>query len=303
MSFCGPAEFSAHRERARDVGRVALVLASGVDQQQLAALISPVVVPVVQHAGVGTATRRSTGTRPPARHGAGTRAAARPRPGTRTSPDACASSRGGARRRRSRPRGASAPLSCASFTSRIRSSVPRTSTTSSGADTPVRARLRTSFSSWVTWRSHGSNCPSGVNSAGRSDASSGSFSLDRADGMRLVESENLPRRIGPVAKAVPDLPFLVLLAAEEHLPIAVGTGDQRDHRLGFRKSRQVIEIAVRSVRKERVAVARNLRCGRHQRQAAAAVIAHRLQQRAAARAVELVRVLHGCNRLSRKAAL
>ncbi len=40
----------------------------------------------------------------------------------------------------------------------------------------VRTRLRTSFNSCVTRRSQGSNRPSGVNSAGRSDASSGSFS-------------------------------------------------------------------------------------------------------------------------------
>jgi hypothetical protein len=61
------------------------------------------------------------------------------------------------------------------LTSRIVSSVPRTSTTSSGADTPVRARLRTSLSSCVTWRSQWSKRPSGVKSAGRSDANSGSF--------------------------------------------------------------------------------------------------------------------------------
>ena len=47
------AEFAADRKRARDVRRVALVLAAGVDQQQVAGLHLAVVVAVVQHAGVG----------------------------------------------------------------------------------------------------------------------------------------------------------------------------------------------------------------------------------------------------------
>ena len=49
------AEAPVHRERAGDVGGVAVELAAGVDQQQRAVLEQRVVLAVVQHAGVGAA--------------------------------------------------------------------------------------------------------------------------------------------------------------------------------------------------------------------------------------------------------
>ena len=66
--------------------------------------------------------------------------------------------------------------------------------------------------------------------------------------MRLVEAEDLLRRIGTVAEAVPDLALLVLLAAEQDVPVAVGPGDQRDDRLRLGKAGQVVEIAVVPIR-------------------------------------------------------
>ena len=61
--------------------------------------------------------------------------------------------------------------------------------------------------------------------------------VELGDRMRLVEAEDLARRVGAVAKAVPDLALLVLLAAEQDVAVAVGSGDERDDRLGLRESR------------------------------------------------------------------
>jgi hypothetical protein len=113
----------------------------------------------------------------------------------------------------------------------------------------------------------------------------------RADRMRFVEPEDLACGVGAVAKAVPDLAFLVALAAEQHVLVAVRSRVERDHRFGFGESGQIIEIAVVSIREQRVAVARDLRSRRHERQAAAAR-AHRLQQGVAPRAIDLVCVVH-----------
>ena len=46
-------ELAADRKRARDVGRVAVELAAGVDQQQIRGLGLPVVVAIMEHAGIG----------------------------------------------------------------------------------------------------------------------------------------------------------------------------------------------------------------------------------------------------------
>jgi hypothetical protein len=51
----GAAEAAIHREAAGDVGGVAVELAAGVDEEQLAVLHLAVVLDVVQHAGVGAA--------------------------------------------------------------------------------------------------------------------------------------------------------------------------------------------------------------------------------------------------------
>ena len=49
------AEFSIHRKRARDVGRVAVQFAACIDQQQIAAFEPGIVFHIVQYAGVGAA--------------------------------------------------------------------------------------------------------------------------------------------------------------------------------------------------------------------------------------------------------
>ena len=105
----------------------------------------------------------------------------------------------------------------------------------------------------------------------------GQFGFELSDRMGFVEAENLLRGVGSVAKAIPDLALFVLVAAEQHVAIAVGVRDQSDDRFGFGKSRQIVEIAVVSKRKERVAIARNFRRRRHERNAAAGVFAHLFQ--------------------------
>ena len=186
-----PAEPAVDRKRARDVRRVALVLAAGVDQQQLAVVHLPVVLAVVQHARVRARRRRSTDRRPPARRRAGTRAAARPRPGTRTSRARGAPSRAGARRAEICAARRISASSCASLTSRIASSAPRTSTTSSGAATPVRTRARTSFSRSVTCRSQSREQPERRVQRRAVGRDVGQLAVELGDRMRLVEAEHL----------------------------------------------------------------------------------------------------------------
>ena len=241
-------ELAVDRKRARDVRRVALVFAAGVDQQQLAVAELPVVARGSAARRRWGRRRRSTDRRRPARRRAGIRAPARLRPGTRTSPAACAPSPGGARRTKWRRRGASASSSCASLTRRIASSAWRTSTISSGALTPVRARPRTSFSS------------AAIRAVPRREQAErrvqrrlvgreiGQHRVELGDRMRRVEAEDFARGVGTVAKAVPDLALRVLLAAEQDLPVAVGAGDEHDHRFGLRKPRQVVRIAVVAIR-------------------------------------------------------
>ena len=116
--------------------------------------------------------------------------------------------------------------------------------------------------------------------------------VQRGDRMRLVEAEDLLRCIGAITKAVPDLALLVALAAEQHVAIAVGIGDERDHRFGFGKAGQIIEIAVVPERIERIAIARDFGGRRHERYAAAAALSHRLQDGVAPLAVNVMGVVH-----------
>src|SRR5262245_22070519 len=110
--------------------------------------------------------------------------------------------------------------------------------------------------------------------------------------MRLVEAEDLARRIGTVAEAVPYLALFVLLAAEQQMPIAVGIRDQRDRRFGLGKPGHVIEITVVTERVIRIAVARHLGRSRHESEAASGLSVHLLQERDATVAIDLAIVIH-----------
>ena len=115
----------------------------------------------------------------------------------------------------------------------------------------------------------------------------------RGNGMGFVEAENFPGRIGAIAETIPDFTLGVLFAAEQHVLVAIRPGDQRDDRLRLRKAGQVIEVTVEAVRECRIAAARHFGRGGHQRQAAAGMRAHRSQDRRTARAIELMRIFHG----------
>ncbi len=115
----------------------------------------------------------------------------------------------------------------------------------------------------------------------------------RRNRMGLVEAEDFASGVGPVAEAVPDFAFRVLFAAEQHVLVAVGAGQQRDHRLGFRESGQIVKIAVLPIGEHRIAIAGDFGRRRNERQPTAAMVAHRLQHHVAALAVELIRVFHG----------
>ena len=118
------------------------------------------------------------------------------------------------------------------------------STIASGAATPVRTRERTSFSSALTSTIPLLEEPDRRVQRRPIRREVGEPRFHLADRMRLVEAEDLPRRVGPVAEPVPDLALLVLLAAEQHVAVTVGTGDQRDRGLGLGKAGQVVEVAV-----------------------------------------------------------
>ena len=119
--------------------------------------------------------------------------------------------------------------------------------------------------------------------------------VELGDCMRLVETEDFARSVRPVAKTIPDFAFRVLVAAEQNVAIARWTvlaGNQGDDRLRLRKSGDIVEITVVAVRIKRIAVARVFGRSRHDREAAPCVSVHLLEQRAAARAVNLINVFH-----------
>src|SRR4029078_13714708 len=74
--------------------------------------------------------------------------------------------------------------------------------------------------------------------------------LELADRVRLVEAEYLARGVGTVAKTVPDLALGGLVPAQQDLlgVAFIGSGEQHYDGLGFGKSAQIIEMAVRPVR-------------------------------------------------------
>ncbi len=109
-----------------------------------------------------------------------------------------------------------------------------------------------------------------------------------------VEAEDLARSVGAVTEAVPDLALRVLVAAEQHLSriASLACGNEDDDRLGFRKTGEVVEMAVRPIGIVRVGVADRLGCGGNRRETATALGAHLGDETRAALTVVIVGVLH-----------
>ncbi len=82
--------------------------------------------------------------------------------------------------------------------------------------------------------------------------------LELADGVGRVETKGVPRAGGAVAKAIPDFPFHVLVAAEQQALRCVA-GDQHDHRFRLGKAGEVMDVAVGAVRVGGIPVARLFR--------------------------------------------
>jgi hypothetical protein len=285
------AETAVDRERARDVRRVALVLAAGVDQQQFAVLQLAVVVAIVQHARIGPAgdDRRIRD-----RLGAvaqelvdelgldlvlepaGARGRHRPAVGARRD-----------RRRAAHQRALVLVLDEAHRVKRL----------AHVDDFPGRRNPGAGTVADLVQHAGDLAVPCLEQAQRRVQRRPvrrqvGQDPVQLRNRVRLVEAEDLARRIGAVAKAVPDLALLVLLPAEQQLPVAVRPGDQRHDGIGLGKAGQIIEIAVVPVRKLGVAVARDLGRRGHQGEAASALRAHLLQDRRAAIAIDLVIVVH-----------
>jgi hypothetical protein len=103
-----------------------------------------------------------------------------------------------------------------SLKSRISSSNACTSLKSVGAATPRRASARTWFNHPTTRASQPASAPRWQYTLPQSASSPGISSSSRATGMRLVETEDLPRSVRTVAVAIPDLALEVALATEEY---------------------------------------------------------------------------------------
>ena len=272
-------EAAVHREAAGDVGRVAVELAAGVDQQQVAVLQALVVVDVVQHAGVGAAGDDA---------GVGGGLAASGAEGVQQlgldlvfeAPRA-----GGAH---GAAVGVGRDAGGAAHGGELGSVLDETHLVELGAQVAHRVRRGEAGAGLVAHgveRAEYLRVPVVVVAEagpqqGLVGEGVGEALLEVADGPRLVEAEGLARRVGAPAVAVPDLAFLVLLAAEEDL-LRLLARHQHDHRLGFAEGGEVVEVAVVAVGVVGVAVAHALGGGGQDGDAAAGGL-HALQQAGAA---------------------
>ncbi len=254
------AEAAVDGECARDVGRVAVDLAAGVDQQQIAVAHERVVLDVMQHAGVG-ACRHDRRVRRrlralPAELVQELRldlvlAHARPRAAAWRARVRLAAMSGGRRISAS---------SSASLSSRISSS-KRAHVVDLGRRRDARCeRARApAFSQPAMRASQAGSAPKAQKTADWFSSSAGSQLIQFRDRVRLVDAEALARCFGAVAKAVPDLALRILLAAEKQRARGGSPATTTSTASGSRKAGQVVEIAVEPERVMRVAVADALR--------------------------------------------
>ena len=106
--------------------------------------------------------------------------------------------------------------------------------------------------------------------------------VELADGIGGVDAEGFPGGLRPEAESVPGFALQVFLAAEQHA-LRRRPGDQNQHRFGFLKAAEVVEVAVEPVQVLAVAVAHALGRGGHDGDAAL----HLREQRGAAFGVNL----------------
>jgi hypothetical protein len=87
--------------------------------------------------------------------------------------------------------------------------------------------------------------------------------VDVIDRKSVVHAVVAHRAFRSSARAIPRLAFSIALAAEQDDFAVAAARNQREHGLGFRKSGQVMEVAVLPVRIVAVVVAQPLRRRRH----------------------------------------
>ena len=257
------AEAPVHREGARDVRGIAVELAAGIDQQQIAVAQRRIVEYVVQHAGIG-APRHDR------RVGGKLRAAAAEfiqqlgldlvlvasGPHGLHGP---AVRRGGDARRAPHDRLLVRVLHHAHVVDQrahVLDSVRRGDT---GAH-PGAHRVQPLHGARVPFRVVADR----VIERGLILEQAGERFVERFDRVRGVETEALARRLGAIAKPLPDLAFLAAGAAKkQRLRRLAGDDDQGGAGLG--EAGQIIKVAVEAVRVVRVAVAHALGRGRNDR--------------------------------------
>src|SRR5450759_3022013 len=256
------AELAAHRERARDVRRIAVELAAGIDQQQVACLRLAVVVSIMQDAGVGS-RRDDRGIGDRLRAGAQEFVhqlgldlifvPARTRLPHRAAVSAARNYGGAAEELQ-------LPLVLVE---------PHRAERGPHVDHRLRRRNARAYPvTHVVQRRRGGIVPCGIKSERSVDRSLvarpvGELRGELGDRIRLVESEDFARGIGTISKTITDFALRVPVPAKQDLlRIAFClAGNKNDDRLGLRKTAQVVKMTVRPIRIVRIGVADRLRGG------------------------------------------
>ena len=273
------AEAAVGGEGARHVARIAVELAAGVDQAQLARLQRRRARRVVEDAGV-RAGGDDRACRPALRRpSAGTRAAARPRSRIRGWPRADPGAKRAAQKRIARTCAAALIARRAAHRRRSRRASLRTRiVASSGARSCCDAGR---LDAHPALRANALEPAVDARAeAGRVEAppdrgligeALGDDLVEAVERDRVVDAERCRRRVGAEADAVPELALDVLRPARERRP-AVAADDEP--RAGLGEAGEVVEVAAVPVRMVVVAVALTLGRGRHDGDAAAG-LSHR----------------------------
>ena len=276
----GPRKPSVDREAAGDVGGVAVEFAAGIDQQQLAVGDAPLVVDIVQYAGVWTAgDDRRVGRRLGAGAAKGLLDHGLDLVFEHAGPGGShrlAVGLGGNRRGAPHQRDLGGVLDQSHLVEQ-------------GAYVVDRRRRGDTAAGIGTDRIEGARqalVPGHIVAERVVDRRLigevlGEHLVERADGMGLVHRELLAGRVRAVAKAIPDLALRILLATQQDRARGV-TGDQQQQRLGFAETGQIVEVAVVTIAVMRVPIADHFGRRRHHCDAAA-TLGHAGQQAVAAR--------------------
>ncbi len=98
--------------------------------------------------------------------------------------------------------------------------------------------------------------------------------VDVTDGKRIVGAIVADRALLTRTQAIPEFTLGIALAAEKHILAVDPAGDQHDHRLGLRKTAEVLKVAVLAIDMLDIAVADDHCGGRQDRDAVGLHLRH-----------------------------